>query len=132
MPPAAKQAASSPAAAKASPTLRKEREGWGTLAGAKPAALTTRLPHDKAVPKPAFELSEKKLEPKAATKAAAKKATKKLAAKQSKAIAPARKPQVTKPFASAAAPAVAPKPQSGEQKPSPAVAKGQGNQGAQQ
>src|SRR5271154_1162125 len=35
-------------------------------AGVKPAALITRLPHDRAVPKPAFELTEKKLDPKAA------------------------------------------------------------------
>src|SRR5580658_8705011 len=36
-------------------------------AGVKPAALVTRLvPHDRAVPKPAFELTEKKLDPKGA------------------------------------------------------------------
>ena len=36
-------------------------------AGVKPAALITRInPHDKSVPKPAFELTEKKLDPKAA------------------------------------------------------------------
>src|SRR5947209_2630614 len=41
-------------------------------AGVKPAALITRInPHDKTLPKPAFELTEKKLDPKAA---AAKKA----------------------------------------------------------
>src|SRR5580693_5482557 len=35
-------------------------------AGVKPAALVTRLsPHDRAMPKPAFELTEKKLDPKA-------------------------------------------------------------------
>src|SRR6516225_5802627 len=38
-------------------------------AGVKPAALITRInPHDKSIPKPAFELSEKKLDPKAAAK----------------------------------------------------------------
>ena len=52
----AKQVALSPAAAKAA-----------AAAGVKPAALVTRLaPHDRAVPKPAFELTEKKLDPKAA------------------------------------------------------------------
>src|ERR1035438_10444977 len=52
----AKQAALSPAAAKAA-----------AAAGVKPAALITRLPpHDRAVPKPAFELTEKKLDPKSA------------------------------------------------------------------
>ena len=43
-------------------------------AGVKPAALVTKInPHDKSLPKPAFELSERKLDPKAAT---AKKAAK--------------------------------------------------------
>ena len=52
----AKQAALSPAAVKAA-----------AAAGVKPAALITRLPpHDRAVPKPAFELTEKKLDSKAA------------------------------------------------------------------
>jgi cell division protein FtsQ len=38
-------------------------------AGVKPAALTTRInPRDRSVPKPAFELTDKKLDPKAATK----------------------------------------------------------------
>jgi cell division protein FtsQ len=38
-----------------------------TAAGVKPAALISRiLPHDKTLPKPAFELSESKLDPKAA------------------------------------------------------------------
>lgn len=38
-------------------------------AGVKPAALITRLnPHDRTLPKPAFELTEKKLDPKAAAK----------------------------------------------------------------
>src|SRR5271170_5627480 len=51
----AKQAVLSPASVKAA-----------AAAGVKPAALITRLPHDRAVPKPAFELTEKKLDPKAA------------------------------------------------------------------
>ena len=38
-------------------------------AGVKPAALVTRInPHDRSIPKPAFELTEKKLDPKAAAK----------------------------------------------------------------
>jgi cell division protein FtsQ len=38
-------------------------------AGVKPAALITRLnPHDRTLPKPAFELAEKKLDPKTAAK----------------------------------------------------------------
>jgi hypothetical protein len=42
-------------------------------AGVKPAALITRInPHDHSLPKPAFELSEKKLDPKAPVKKAAK------------------------------------------------------------
>ena len=43
-------------------------------AGVKTAALITRVgPHEKALPKPAFELSPKKLDPKAAVKKAAPK-----------------------------------------------------------
>jgi len=53
-----KQAALTAAAAKAA-----------AAAGVKPAALTTRLnPHDRTLPKPAFELTEKRLDPKAAAK----------------------------------------------------------------
>src|ERR1017187_2243035 len=52
----AKQAALSPAAVKAA-----------AAAGVKPAALVTRIaPHDRPVPKPAFELTEKKLDSKPA------------------------------------------------------------------
>ena len=51
-----KQASLSPAAARAA-----------AAAGVKPAALITRInPHDKSLPKPAFELSEKKLDSKTA------------------------------------------------------------------
>jgi cell division protein FtsQ len=51
-----KQAALTAAAAKAA-----------AAAGVRPAALVTRIdPHDRTVPKPAFELTEKKLNPKAA------------------------------------------------------------------
>src|SRR6266853_1227445 len=48
------QAKLTPAAAKAA-----------AAAGVKPAALITRLQHDRFVPKPAFELTEKKPDPKA-------------------------------------------------------------------
>jgi cell division protein FtsQ len=72
-----KQAALAASAAKAA-----------AAAGVKPAALITRLnPHDKSLPKPAFELTEKKLDPKAA---AAKK--------------PAARPQAKKTVAKAKAP----------------------------
>src|SRR5271166_3183671 len=58
----AKPTALTPAAAKAA-----------AAAGVKPAALVTRLPpHDRGVPKPAFELMEKKLDPKAAANGAKK------------------------------------------------------------
>src|SRR5579863_9462643 len=53
-----KRAAITPAAAKAA-----------AAAGVRPAALVTRIdPHDRTVPKPAFELTEKKLNPAAAQK----------------------------------------------------------------
>jgi len=59
-------------------------------AGVKPAALVTRInPHDRTLPKPAFELTEKKLDPKAAAaKKAAKLKTKKLVPRTAKAAAP--------------------------------------------
>src|SRR5580704_15170222 len=80
----AKQTALTPAAAKAA-----------AAAGVKPAALVTRIaPHDRPVPKPAFELTEKKLDPKVAAggtkKAAAKTKVKKTAVKTGK-TASARK-----------------------------------------
>src|SRR5271157_4113046 len=62
---AAKPQTLSPAVAKAA-----------AAAGVKPVALVTRLPHDRAVPKPAFELTEKKLEPKAAATGSKKAAAK--------------------------------------------------------
>jgi cell division protein FtsQ len=84
-----KQAALAASAAKAA-----------AAAGVKPAALITRLnPHDKSLPKPAFELTEKKLDPKSA---AAKKPTAKPKAKKivAKAKAPAPKKIAAKPSAS--------------------------------
>ena len=61
-------------------------------AGVRPAALVTHInPHDPSIPKPAFELSQKKLDPKAA-------ATKKSAARPhaKKAVAKGSKPAATK------------------------------------
>jgi len=118
----AKQTALTPAAAKAA-----------AAAGVKPAALITRLPtHDRAVPKPAFELAEKKLDPKAtggAKKAAPKAKVRKNVAK-GKATTGAKKAAPTgKPVSSVAAR----KPVgSGGQKPSPGVAKSQTSQGPSQ
>jgi len=65
LPQSPKTAALSPAAAKAA-----------FAAGVKPVALITRLPGDRAVPKPAFELSEKKVEAKGTGKRAVKKTAK--------------------------------------------------------
>ncbi len=114
----AKQTALSPAAAKAA-----------AAAGVKPAALVTRLPpHDRAVPKPAFELTEKKLDPKSAAggikKPGPKPKVKKTAAKTGKAAAGwKKKPATAKPATSIAAKRSSVT--SGGQKPSPAVAKTQ-------
>src|SRR5271155_1898055 len=64
--------------AKAAPALSPAVAKAAVAAGVKPAALVTRLsPHDRAVPKPAFELTEKKINPKKGTiKPAAKKGVK--------------------------------------------------------
>jgi hypothetical protein len=114
----AKQAALTPAAAKAA-----------AAAGVRPAALITRLPtHDRAVPKPAFELTEKKLDPKAAAgrikKAAPKAKPKRTAAKGS---AGTKKAAARKPNGKPGTPMAAKKSSSntGGQKPSPAVARSQ-------
>jgi cell division protein FtsQ len=123
-----KQATLSMAAAKAA-----------VAAGVKPAALTTHInPHDHSIPKPAFELSEKKLDPKAAAarKPVAKPRVKKTVAKAGKSApkkeaakhaSPAKagtaslhsaatKSGVKKPAAAVAANSTSPR-------PSPAVAK---------
>jgi cell division protein FtsQ len=139
----AKTAALSPAVAKTA-----------AAAGVKPAALITRLPpHDRAVPKPAFELTQKTLDAKGATVAAKKSPVKtkakKAAAKTGKASASSKKTSAGKPAASATVtkvpagkqavlpspkPASAPKPtakssgNNGGRKPSPAVAKSQTDQ----
>ncbi len=127
-------AALSPAVAKAA-----------AAAGVKSAALITRVgPHEKAVPKPAFELTEKKLDPKAASKPAAKKSVKRAARSRSAGVSPAV-PRASSPSARRArrpsdsrrdgGATVAVKPPSSDhkqgagQKPSPAVAKSQTNPG---
>src|SRR5579871_198524 len=74
----AKQAALSASAARAA-----------VAAGVKPAVLTTRLnPHDRSVPKPVFELTDKKLDPKtaAAKRAIVRPKPKKVAAKTGKSV----------------------------------------------
>jgi cell division protein FtsQ len=119
-----KQAALSASAAKAA-----------AAAGVKAAALLTRLnPHDKTLPKPAFELTERKLDPKAA--AAKKPATRarwKRAARPGRAAAP--KKEIARHAAPKAKPVAGhPVPQkkpvqpavvahSATPKPSPAIAK---------
>jgi cell division protein FtsQ len=130
-PAAGKIAALSPAAAKTA-----------AAAGVKPAALITRLPvNGRAVPKPAFELTEKKLEPKTA---GAKKAVVKVPRKKNvnagkvNAAKARVKPGAGK--VSAAAKATAAKASAaaktssgaGGQKPSPAVAKTQASAGTGQ
>ncbi len=146
MPRTANAAALSPAVAKAA-----------AAAGVKPAALITRIaPHDRPVPKLAFELTEQKLDPKpsagSARKAAPKTRVKKRAVKTGKATAGTKKTASSgkpgKPSSRAGHDTAArqaadgkqplstsPKPtikfsgSSGGQKPSPAVAKSQTNQG---
>jgi cell division protein FtsQ len=93
-------------------------------AGVKPAALITRLnPHDKSLPKPAFELTEKKLDPKSAAvrKPAARPKPKKTVAK---AKVPAPKKVAAKAPASGSktvAPATHGAPQKSEAKKPPAT-----------
>jgi cell division protein FtsQ len=94
-------------------------------AGVKPAALITRLPNDRGVPKPAFELTEKKLDPKAAAKATkkppARTKVKKTAPKAKPSASPKKVAQAPRPKAPTKKPSTA----SGGPKPSPAVAKSQ-------
>jgi cell division protein FtsQ len=144
------QRAAKPAAAMSPAAMRV-----AAAAGVKPAALITRLPHDRAVPKPAFELTEKKLDPKgtAAKKPVVKTKVKKTAVKgkapagtgTKKATSTAKVGPSTarqKQASSSAPKPTAPKPttpkatitikSTGGQKPSPAVAKSQANQGPAQ
>src|SRR5579871_217561 len=131
LPHPAKVAGLSPAAARAA-----------AAAGVKPAALTTRLPVDRSVPKPAFELPEKKDESKTAAPGSkkvsvaksgwknsrARKAVAKKPASAAKAGASGKGPVARKPAeparthpAKSAPPAKA----AGGPKPSPAIAKSQ-------
>ncbi|MFZ0770860.1 MAG: FtsQ-type POTRA domain-containing protein [Candidatus Sulfotelmatobacter sp.] len=101
-------------------------------AGVKPAALLTRMgPNDRPVPKPAFELTPKKLDPKlvanGAKKPAAKAKAKKIAAKTGKVTAGANKAAPT--GSQSAKPATKAAGSSGGQKPSAAIAKTQASQG---
>ena len=114
----AKTAALSPAAAR-----------MAAAAGVKPVALLTRIgPHDRAIPKPAFELTAKKIDPKAAggTKKTAVRTKPRKTLKSRKLTASAKK------AASTRKPAAKKFSGSGGQKPSPAVAKSQANSGAGQ
>ncbi len=118
----AKMAALTPAAARTA-----------AAAGVKPAALLTRIgPNQRAIPKPAFELTAKKLDPKAATGAAKKpvaRARAKKAAKSWKASTGAKKAAAKVKHGSATAKKL---PASSGAKPSPAVAKSQVTPGAGQ
>jgi cell division protein FtsQ len=127
--------------AKPAPALSPAVAKAAVAAGVKPAALVTRVgPHDRAVPKPAFELTEKKLDPKGAIKPAAKKGVKRAAHSSGVGVSPAvarasspsagraRRPPDSRRDGGAT---VAGKPQKpvGGQKPSPGVAKSQTSQG---
>ena len=115
------------------PALSASAARVAVAAGVKPAALITKIdPHDRSVPKPAFELTEKKLDPKAAAKKpAAKTKPKKIAAKapstakkpnssaaNSAAVRRASPPAVKKNVVTSSPPAA-----KGTPKPSPAIAK---------
>jgi len=71
------------------PALAASAARAAAAAGVKPAALTSRMvPHDRTLPKPAFELTEKKLDPKsaAAKKPAVRSRVKRTTAKSRSAI----------------------------------------------
>ncbi len=112
-----KQAALTVAAAKAA-----------AAAGVKPAALITNLnPHDRSIPKPAFELTEKKLDPKTAAKKPAGRPrarkvpprTAKSASRKEPARHSAPKTYGKKPSAAVAANTTIPKPSPAVARPSP-------------
>jgi cell division protein FtsQ len=112
VPHVAKQGALNPASVRAA-----------AAAGVKPAALITHLPHDKAVPKPAFELSEKKLDPKAANKTRVKKSTKRGHSNSVSAASVVAK--TSSPKQISAKPANSEQKPAASQKPSPAIGKDQ-------
>src|SRR5579862_3444246 len=104
------------------PVLAASAARAAVAAGVKPAALITRTgPHEKPLPKPAFELTEKKLDPKsaAAKKPVARTKLKRTAARTTRAGAP--KKAAVRPAATA------PKSAAAIAKPSPAIAKRQTN-----
>ncbi len=136
-----------PHVAKATP-LNPAAAKAAAAAGVKPAALITHLPHDKAVPKPAFELSEKKLDPKAGSKLRVRKALAHAVRSGSAGVPPsvakaslpstgrARRPSESRPDGGAtsvapaaksapAKPAVSEQKPAPGQKPSPAIGKDQ-------
>jgi cell division protein FtsQ len=95
----------------------------------KPAALLTRInPNDRAVPKPAFELSQKTLQPKpkSTKQMVARTKRKKAVAKTGKTIASSKKPVITA-ATRPALPVAGAQKQAGGQKPSPGIVKAQGN-----
>ena len=101
------------------PALAASAARAAAAAGVKPAALITRTgPHEKPLPKPAFELTEKKFDPKSAVakKPAARTKLKRTAARTTRGRAPkkATRPATTAPKASAAS-----------AKPSPAIGRQQ-------
>lgn len=119
------------------PALTLTAARAAAAAGVKPAALISRVtPHDRAVPKPVFELSEKKLDPGAAAKksairsrAKAKTSVKKGTAKMARNPARKRNTLVAKATAPKPGRAVVSKPVSSAgaaiAKPSPAIVKQQ-------
>ena len=100
----------------------------------KPAALLARInPKDRAVPKPAFEVSQKTLQPKAkgTKQTVVGMKRKKAVAKTVKTIASAKKPAMPSKVSTVSPRTVSPvaggQKQTGGQKPSPAIVKGQEN-----
>jgi cell division protein FtsQ len=88
------------------PALSTAAARAAVAAGVKPASLVTKLgPHDRAVPKPVFELSQQTLNPKAATKKPlAKRAARKSPARTPKTVLakkPVRKTASNSPSAAA-------------------------------
>jgi cell division protein FtsQ len=94
-------------------------------AGVKPAALITHInPHDRSIPKPAFELTEKKLDPKtAAKKPAAKPRAKKVPARAAKAASRKEPTKHSAPKTYGKKPSAAVAANTASPKPSPAVAR---------
>ncbi len=115
-------------------TLSAASARAAAAAGVKPAALVTRLPlQNRPVPKPAFELTEKKFEPRtgaAGVKKASVRAKPNAAAKWKKRTAPSRK-RITTANRNIVA-ATKKSAVSGSSKPSPAIAKSQTSMGTSQ